>query len=45
MPDLVSIHEDRNPLFRYRVEKGLAWRRIEKESRGNRGLEEEGVEV
>ncbi len=41
MPDLVSIQEDRNPLFRYRVEKGLAWRRIEKAGRENQGLEEE----
>ena len=45
MPDLVSIHEDRNPLFRYRVEKGLAWLRIEKASREKQGLEEEGIEA
>jgi hypothetical protein len=41
MPHLVAIHEDRHFTFRYRVEKGPAWRQIEKDGREGVGEEEE----
>jgi hypothetical protein len=30
MPDLVALHEHRTPYSRYRIARGLAWRRMEK---------------
>ena len=38
MPDLVTLHEVRRAASRYRIEKGPAWRKIEKDGR-------EGVEA
>jgi hypothetical protein len=50
VPDLVVLREDRHFTFRYSVEKGPAWRGIEKAGSGERGstaeneLEEEEEE-
>jgi len=44
MPDLVMLHEDRHPMFRYRVEKGPAWHQIDKAGKNGRGLEEDDEE-
>lgn len=44
MPDLVTLHASHHVMFRYRVERGPAWRQIEKAGRDGRDPLEEELE-
>jgi hypothetical protein len=44
MPDLVTLHASHHIMYRYRVEKGPAWLRIERDGRAGYDSSEEDLE-